>query len=148
MRKSPTGNYIVLPLPLAAYGHGCFLLVCNINSQLLIIKFFPEIAEYCTLQVLFNEKMVFVLNIMTFRHCLFLFQRWIAAFGHQTFQVLIRTNNGLERQNKNLKYESLRNREKNTLTRMVSTMVESFFPEKFKRYVKILVLTKRILVCM
>ena len=47
--------------------------------------------------------------------------------------VMVNTNNGVERQNKDLKREYLKQYKDNRLREMITVFIEQFLPDKFKR---------------
>eukprot|EP00794_Sanderia_malayensis_P004285 gene4285-4854_t len=61
-------------------------------------------------------------------------KRWVWAFRANSFQVLIKTNNGIERQNKLLKHNYLRKKRRSTITQLCTILVEEFFPDSYKKY--------------
>eukprot|EP00794_Sanderia_malayensis_P017245 gene17245-18965_t len=65
------------------------------------------------------------------------YKRWVWTFRQQSFQVLVRTNNGVERQNKSLKYEFLKKRKKSCLSHMANVLITNFFAKKYKKYVSL-----------
>ena len=46
--------------------------------------------------------------------------------------IVVRTNNGVERQNKDFKHEYLRDYKDNSLSGMITVLVEHFLPDKYK----------------
>ena len=48
-------------------------------------------------------------------------------------EVVVDTNNGVERQNKDFKYEYLKQFKDNTLSGMLTVLIEQFLPDKYKR---------------
>ena len=48
-------------------------------------------------------------------------------------EIVFDTNNGVERQNKDFKYEYLRQFKDNTLSGMLTVLIEQFLPDKYKR---------------
>ena len=54
------------------------------------------------------------------------------VFQERTSKVIIKTNNGVERQNKDFKREFLVDHKENTLSGMLTVLVESFLPDKYK----------------
>ena len=46
---------------------------------------------------------------------------------------MVNTNNGFERQNKNLKSEYLKQYKDNSLSEMITVFIEQFLLDKFKR---------------
>ena len=48
-------------------------------------------------------------------------------------EIVVDTNNGVERQNKDFKYEYLRQFKDNTLSGMLTVLIEQFLPDKYKR---------------
>lgn len=64
-----------------------------------------------------------------------LFQRWVAAFREEGFSSAIRTNNGVETQNKEFKREYLAHHKDKSLSGMLTVLVESYLKEKYAKYV-------------
>ena len=52
------------------------------------------------------------------------------AFRNGLIEIVVDTNNGVERQNKDLKYECLKQFKDNTLSSMLTILIEQFLPEK------------------
>ena len=48
-------------------------------------------------------------------------------------EIVFDTNNGVERQNKDFKYEYLKKFKDNTLRGMLTVLIEQFSPDKYKR---------------
>ena len=48
-------------------------------------------------------------------------------------EIDVDTNNGVERQNKDFKYEYLKQFKDNTLSGMLTVLIERFLPDKYKR---------------
>ena len=48
-------------------------------------------------------------------------------------EIVVHTNNGVERHNKDFKYEYLRQFKDNTLSGMLTVLIEQFLPDKYKR---------------
>ena len=63
----------------------------------------------------------------------FLLQHWIKAFRIGLMEIVVSTNNGVEHQNKDFKYEYLKRFKDNTLGGMFTVLIEHFFPDKWKR---------------
>ena len=53
------------------------------------------------------------------------------VFQERTSKVIIKTNNGVERQNKDFKREFLVDHKENTLSGMLTVLVKSFLPDKY-----------------
>ena len=54
---------------------------------------------------------------------MFSFQRWVWAFRQDRLQVAVNTNNGLERQNEDFKYNHLANHRDKSLSGMLSVLI-------------------------
>ena len=65
------------------------------------------------------------------------------CFREGILEVTVNTNNGVERKNKDFKYEFLSQHRNNTLSGMVAVLVEQFLPEIYSGYL-VLKLLKRI----
>ena len=63
----------------------------------------------------------------------FLLQHWIKAFRIGLMEIVVSTNNGVEHQNKDFKYEYLKQFKDNTLGGMFTVLIEQFLPDKWKR---------------
>ena len=48
-------------------------------------------------------------------------------------EIVVDTNNGVERQNKDFKYEYLKQFKDNTLSGMLTVLIEQFLPDKYRR---------------
>ena len=66
---------------------------------------------------------------------LFPFKRWVKCYRQGLMEIIVNTNNGVERKNKDFKYEYLAQYRDNSLSGMISVLVEQFLPEKYKRYI-------------
>jgi len=55
------------------------------------------------------------------------------AFRQNRFMVSVNTNNGIERQNESLKYQYLKDRKSNSLSGMVTILIEEFLPDKYRK---------------
>ncbi|XP_073244010.1 uncharacterized protein [Porites lutea] len=62
-------------------------------------------------------------------------QRWVCAFWKECFNVRVNTNNGVERQNKLFKYSYLKSHKNNSLTVMLTVLIEDFLPDNYSRLV-------------
>ena len=62
-----------------------------------------------------------------------MFLRWVKAIRNGLMEIVVDTNNGVERQNKDFKYECLRQFKDNTLSGMLTVLIEQFLPDKYKR---------------
>lgn len=63
-------------------------------------------------------------------------QKWVWAFRSESFIVGVHTNNGLERQNQVFKYTYLKHHKNNSLSGVLSILIEEFLPDNYNRYVK------------
>ena len=61
-------------------------------------------------------------------------QKWAWAFRDNEYHCAVDTNNGVEAQNKLLKYSYLPNRKNITLSSLVSHIIESFLPDRYQKY--------------
>ena len=73
------------------------------------------------------------MNVLKCVMSLFL-KMWVRAFRIGLMEIVVNTNNGVERQNKDLKHEYLKDYRDNSLSGMITVLVERFLPEKFRRY--------------
>ena len=74
------------------------------------------------------------------------FQRWVWAYRQKRFLVSVNTNNGIERQNESFKYQYLKDRNKNSLSGIITILVAEFLPERYQRYDIILIMILQILI--
>ncbi|XP_071820563.1 uncharacterized protein [Apostichopus japonicus] len=63
-------------------------------------------------------------------------QKWAWIYRQDRFNMKINTNNGIERQNRTLKYEFLSRFTDRTLTGMLTTVIKKFLPEMHRRYIE------------
>ncbi|KAK2558631.1 hypothetical protein P5673_018824 [Acropora cervicornis] len=63
-------------------------------------------------------------------------QGWVWAFRKDCLPVAVYTNNGLERQNEDFKYNHLATHRDKTLRGMLSVLITEFLPEKYSRYIE------------
>ncbi|ROT61087.1 hedgehog interacting protein-like protein [Penaeus vannamei] len=64
-------------------------------------------------------------------------QRWATAFRSSTHTLLIRMNNGIERQNELLKSSFLDGYKNCSLSNLMTVIVTDFLPKSYKRYVEL-----------
>ena len=62
-----------------------------------------------------------------------IFKRWVKAYRTNRLLVNSNTNNGVERQNNTLKHSYLQQHKTNSLTGMLTVVVEDFLPDKYER---------------
>ena len=65
-------------------------------------------------------------------------KHFVIALGYKAFrnglmEIFVDMNNVLERQNKDFKYEHLKQFKVNTLSDMFTVLTEQFLPNKYKR---------------
>ena len=65
----------------------------------------------------------------------FFFQRWARCFRDDTYHHSINTNNGVEAQNKALKYKYLPRRRTTTFSGIITLLNEDYFPDCYRKYV-------------
>ena len=63
-------------------------------------------------------------------------ERWVRFYRHRTYDAIINTNNGLERQNKTLKYEFLNLEKDKSLLGVLSTIKNEFLPSSIEKYTR------------
>ena len=61
------------------------------------------------------------------------FKRWVKAYRTGKLEVVVNTNNGVERKNRDFKYEYLRQYKDNTLSGMIHVLVTQFLPDTYDR---------------
>ena len=62
------------------------------------------------------------------------FKRWVKAYRNNRLLVNCGTNNGVEHQNNTLKHCHLHRHKTNSLTGMLTVLVEDLLPDKYERY--------------
>jgi len=65
----------------------------------------------------------------------FFLKRWVKAYRREIIEVVVNTNNGVERKNRDFKYEYLRQYKDNSLSGMINVLVTQFLPESYDRYI-------------
>ena len=58
---------------------------------------------------------------------------WVRKYRTGLMEIIGNTNNGVERQNKDLKHEYLKKYKDNSLSGMITVLIEQFLPDKFRR---------------
>lgn len=66
-------------------------------------------------------------------HCYFL-QKWARVYRAKTFHAVVETNNGVESQNKLLKYSYIPRRRNINLSQLVDILVTDFLPDSQQKY--------------
>ena len=61
-------------------------------------------------------------------------KRWVRLYRHQTADIIIHTNNGIERQNKTLKHNYLINHKDKSLSGVVSVIRNGYLPDLLRKY--------------
>ena len=61
-------------------------------------------------------------------------QLWVRAFRQGLLEIVVNTNNGVERKNKDFKHEFLKPCKDNSLSGVVTVLVEQFLPAKEKSF--------------
>lgn len=60
-------------------------------------------------------------------------KRWVKAFRQMRFNASVNTNNGVERQNKSLKYEFLEKKKAKSLSHLLTILWHEFLPDIYQR---------------
>ena len=60
-------------------------------------------------------------------------QKWVKAFRFGLLEIVVNTNNGVERKNREFKYDFLKQYKAKTLSGMVTILVEQFIPDTYSR---------------
>ena len=55
------------------------------------------------------------------------------SFPKQLIEIVVHTNDGVERKSRGFKYEYLKQYKDNSISGMVTVLVEQFLPEKYDR---------------
>ena len=63
----------------------------------------------------------------------YLFQRWVRAFEPKQVHVRVATNNGVERQNKMVKYDYLSACPDKSLSVVFTVLVDKFLPDSYRK---------------
>ena len=61
-------------------------------------------------------------------------QRWARVYRQTSFHAAFETNNGIEAQNKVLKYSYLPHRKNSTLSCLVEILISNFLPDSYEKY--------------
>ena len=56
------------------------------------------------------------------------------AFRKEAMMLVVNTNNGVERQNKEFKLSYMKDIRDKSVSSVVTTLVKSFLPDRYKRY--------------
>ncbi|KAK3083109.1 hypothetical protein FSP39_014287 [Pinctada imbricata] len=64
-------------------------------------------------------------------------QKWAWVYRQDRLLVNINTNNGVERQNRTLKYDFLSKYTDRTLTGMLTTVIKRFLPDQYRKYLDV-----------
>ena len=62
-------------------------------------------------------------------------QKWARAFRQSSFHAAVKTNNGLEAQNKVLKYSYLPHGRNINLSHLADILINSFLPDSYEKYI-------------
>ena len=60
-------------------------------------------------------------------------QKWVKSFRFGLLEIVVNTNNGVERKNREFKCDFLKQYKDNTLSDMVTVLVEQFIPDTYSR---------------
>ena len=60
-------------------------------------------------------------------------QKWVKAFRFGLLEIIVNTNNGVERKNRKFKYDFLKQYKDNTLNGMATVLVEQIMPDTYSR---------------
>ena len=60
-------------------------------------------------------------------------QKWVKAFRFGLLEIVVNTNNGVERKNREFKYDFLKEYKDNRLSGMATVLVEQFVPDTYSR---------------
>ena len=60
-------------------------------------------------------------------------QKWVKAFRFGLLEIVVNTNNGVERKNREFKYDFLKQYKDNTLIGMITVLVEQLMPDTYSR---------------
>ena len=63
----------------------------------------------------------------------FALQKWVWAFRDETFNNAVKTNNSVERQNRVLKHDYLKNYSDTSFSGLITVLVEQYLPDKYSR---------------
>ena len=58
---------------------------------------------------------------------------WARAYRTGLMEIIVNTNNGVGKQNKDLKHEYLKQYKDNSLSGMITVLIEQFLLDKFRR---------------
>ena len=60
-------------------------------------------------------------------------QKWVKAFRFGLLEIVVNTNNGVERKNRKFKYDFLKQYKDNALIGMITVLVEQLMPDTYSR---------------
>ena len=60
-------------------------------------------------------------------------QKWVKAFRFGLLEIVVNTNNGVERKNREFKYDFLKQYKDNALIGMITVLVEQLMPDTYSR---------------
>ena len=60
-------------------------------------------------------------------------QKWVKAFKFGLLEIVVNTNNGVERKNREFKYDFLKQHKAKTLSGMVTVLAEQFILDTYSR---------------
>ena len=60
-------------------------------------------------------------------------QKWVKAFRFGLLEIVVNTNNGVERKNREFKYDFLKEYKDNRLSGMATVLVEQFVADTYSR---------------
>ncbi len=64
---------------------------------------------------------------------IFFLQKWVRMYRDTNLRVAIYTNNGIERQNKWLKYSYLEERRNSSISELIDVLLTQFLPDAYKK---------------
>ena len=104
---------------------------CKICAASVTAKFFltAKITQFMVV-----SKITTVQVHVTLQRCVLYAQLWARAYRDQTYHAAINTTNGVESQNKLLKYSYLPRRKNITLSQLAAVLYEEFIPETHHKY--------------
>ena len=63
-------------------------------------------------------------------------EKWVRAYRIGLMEIVVNSNNGVERKNRDFKHEHLKHYKDNSLSGILTVLIEMFGPETYGRYVE------------
>ena len=115
----------------------------TIKTWVIIFPYFFNLAVPLMLDLysLITSENIFAILVISFHfHSItnfmvsfYFLQKLVKAFGFGLLEIVVNTNNGVERKNQEIKYDFLKQNKDHTLCSIVTVLVEKFIPDTYSR---------------